>query len=72
MTMLFNHSSELSRCLIFLSVKQESSFRFNIAVYHNVLARIKISAADAHILGDAPFKVRILVCVTEPEVHPLQ
>ncbi|XP_073036075.1 midasin-like isoform X3 [Primulina eburnea] len=35
----------------------DSSLRFNIAVYHNVLARIKISAADAHILGDAPFKV---------------
>ncbi|KZV19144.1 midasin [Dorcoceras hygrometricum] len=35
----------------------DSSFRFNIAVYLNVLARIKISAADAHILGDAPFKV---------------
>ncbi|XP_073126022.1 midasin isoform X2 [Henckelia pumila] len=37
--------------------KMESSFRFNIAVYHRVLSRIKISAADAHILGDAPFEV---------------
>ncbi|XP_073015322.1 midasin-like isoform X1 [Primulina eburnea] len=35
----------------------DSSFRFNIAVYHNVLAQIKISAADAHILCDASFKV---------------
>lgn len=51
-------------------LQQASTLPFKVSVYHNILARIKDSVADARFLGVSSFKVWFLPEIILIQCHP--